>query len=43
MATAAPLSEHDGRIANDEDFVHVEAEALHARTVRNSKKIFNIK
>ncbi|MFG1433197.1 hypothetical protein V5F44_19410 [Xanthobacter sp. V2C-8] len=43
MATSAPLTKHDGRVANDQDFAEMEADALHGRSVRNYKNIFNIK
>jgi hypothetical protein len=38
MTTVTPFGKHDGRIANDEDFAHVEAEALHGRITNESKK-----
>ncbi|WP_454917082.1 hypothetical protein [Xanthobacter sediminis] len=44
MATPAPLTKHDGRVADDQDFADMEADALHdGGRVRNSENISNIK
>lgn len=44
MVTAAtPFREHDGRVADDQDFADVEADALHGATVQKFEKFRNIR